>query len=277
MKHKRNHPLYIIKQMILIIKQMILPILIVFFANLSREKGWVLLTGTAVLLAIVFLFAILAWKNTVYYVENDVLFYENGILNKSKQGIFIDKITTINENQELIERIFQLSTFKVDAGSATKGNEIKLTINKKEAKLLKEALSHNKMDAGAGQAVPSLESFEPLTGCQLENTLPASESTYNTQEMQGKTEYHISVKELVLYAVMSNSFFAGLVFALAIVQFGQNISFVNSFMESSAMNQINHFLNTDIRNLDIAASITFILVLYSFIFFFHLLFPLLCQ
>ena len=142
-------------------------------------------------------------KNTVYYIENDVLFYQKGVLNKSKQGVGIDKITTINENQELIERIFGLSTFKVDAGSITKGNEIKLTISKKEAERLKEELEKGKIS----------------TYSQMEAPEKSDES---------KTEYHISSNELVLYAITSNSFFAGIVFLFAVWQFIEDIPFVKA-------------------------------------------------
>ncbi len=231
------------------IKQMILPILVVYFTNLKGDRGWLLLIGTVILLALLFLFAFLSWKNTFYYVENDILFYEKGILNKSKQGIGIEKITTINENQELIERIFQLSTFKVDAGSTTKGNEIKLTISKKEAETLREKLSKRKQ----------------VTNLQVSG---ASCDSDESSSMTAKTKYHISVKELALYAITSNSFFAGLAFVLAIWQLGQDIPFVKSFMEGPALNRINQYFASNVKGLSIPAIITFVfLVILAYVFF----------
>ena len=223
------------------IRQMILPILAIFFANLRGREGWMIALGIGVLLFVLLIFAFLSWKNTFYYVENDILFYQKGVLSKSKQGVSIDKITTINENQELIERIFQLSTFKVDAGSATKGNEIKLTISKKEAEILKEELGKNRVNTAVHEAAP---------------------------EEPNKTEYHISVKELILYAITSNSFFAGLIFLLAVWQFVEDIPFVKSFIEGPAGSWVNQHLDSTVQGLSVPAIITAVLfILVAYIFF----------
>lgn len=248
MKPKHNHPLYVIKQMITLLKQMIFPIIVVFFTNLKGQKTIIVILGIAVLLAVIGIFAFLSWQNTYYYVEKDVLFYEKGILNKSKQGIGLDKITTINENQELIERIFQLTTFKVDAGSATKGNEIKLTISRKEAQLLKNALSHHGID-------------ESIQAATLEmNEMSKVEET--------SIEFHINVKELVIYAIMSNSFFAGLAFVLAIWQFGQDIPFVKNLMDGPVANQINQYFNNNVKGLSITSLIAMVLIaVFAYLFF----------
>jgi len=228
------------------IKQMILPILAIFFANLRGREGWVIALGIAVLLIILLIFAVLSWKNTFYYVENDVLFYQKGVLSKSKQGISIEKITTINENQELVERIFQLSTFKVDAGSVTKGNEIKLTISKKEAEILKEQLGKSKINNPSQEAASEEPSESPVI----------------------KTEYRISIKELVLYAIASNSFFAGLVFLLAVWQFIEDIPFVKSFLEGPAGSWVNEHLDATVKGLSVPAVITAVLVvLFAYLFF----------
>jgi putative membrane protein len=211
------------------IKQMILPILALLFANLKGENVWILPAGMGALFLILLFFAFLSWKNTVYYIENGVLFYQKGVLSKSKQGIPTVKITTIHENQELIERIFRLSTFKVDAGSATQGNEIKLTISKTEAKVLREML---------GKVTGDLKTNEP-----------------------SKTEYHVSNKELVLYAVTSNSLFAGLLFVLAAWQLIEEVPFVNRFIEESAEEWIRQYLDTTIKGLSLSVVITAVLFL----------------
>lgn len=229
-------------------KQLILPILVAVFANFNMKNGWILIAGLGALFLLLLVFAVLSWKNAFYYVENGVLFYQKGVLSKSKQGIGIDKITTINENQELIERIFKLSTFKVDAGSATKGNEIKLTISKKEAELLKEELSKNKRPT--------------------EDATAAYPESYNAQSTETKTEYHISTKELILYAITSNSFFAGLIFVLTVWQFIQDIPFVNDFIEGFAGSWMSRQLDFAIKGLSVSAIITVLLFsIFAYMFF----------
>ena len=224
-------------------KQMIFPIIVVVFANFNMEKGWLILVGLGALFLFLLFCAFFSWKNTLYYVENGVLFYQKGVLSKSKQGIGIDKITTINENQELIERIFQLTTFKVDAGSATKGNEVKLTIRKEDAEILKEKLGKSKSKA--------------------EPNVPDS-----AQPIERKTEYRISAKELIVYAITSNSFFAGLVFVLAVWQFIQDIPFVNDFIEGPAGSWLNQQFDSTVKSLSVPAIITGVLfILFAYMFF----------
>jgi putative membrane protein len=248
MKAKHNHPLFIIKQILFMMKQMILPVLAVFFASLRGWEGWIIALGIGALLLTLLIFAVLTWKNTFYYIENDVLFYQKGFLSKSKQGVSIDKITTINENQELIERIFRLSTFKVDAGSVTKGNEIKLTISKKEAEILKEELGRSRINADSEAA-------------------PADDKRENDRQ-PALAEYHIGVEELILYAIASNSFFAGLIFVLAVWQFIDDIPFVKDFIEGFAGDWVNRHIDFAVEGLSAPAIITAVLlILFAYIFF----------
>ena len=212
------------------------------------REGWVIALGIGALLFILLILAFLSWKNTFYYIENDVLFYQKGFLSRSKQGISIDKITTINENQELIERIFRLSTFKVDAGSVTKGNEIKLTISKKEAEILKEELGKSKINPNS-EAVPAGDNGKD-------------------DDRSVRTEYHISIEELIIYAIASNSFFAGLIFVLAVWQFVGDIPFVKDFIEGLADGWMNQQLDSAVKGLSVPDIITAVLlILFAYIFF----------
>ena len=248
MESKHNHPLYIIKQIVFMMKQLILPILAVFFANLRGREGWVIALGIGALLFILLILAFLSWKNTFYYIENDVLFYQKGFLSRSKQGISIDKITTINENQELIERIFRLSTFKVDAGSVTKGNEIKLTISKNEAEILKEELGKSRINTKS-EAVPAGDNGKD-------------------DDQPVRPEYHISIEELIIYAIASNSFFAGLIFVLAVWQFVGDIPFVKDLIEGLAGGWVDQHLDSAVKGLSVPDIITAVLlILFAYIFF----------
>ena len=223
-------------------KQVILPILAIVFVNLRGQEGWVIALGISALFLVLLIVAFFSWKNTFYYIQNDVLFYQKGVLSKSKQGISLDKITTINENQELIERIFKLSTFKVDAGSVTKGNEIKLTISKKEAERLREELGKSRINFNSEIAA----SKKPTV----------------------KTEYRIDMKELILYAITSNSFFAGIIFLLAAWQFVEEIPFLKNLIESPVSSWVNQHFDSTVKGLSAPAIITAVLlILFVYIFF----------
>ncbi len=236
--------------MIQLVRQMIFPILIIFFTNLKDQRAWLVIAGTLLLMALLLGLAFLSWKNTLYYVENGTLFYEKGILNKSKQGISIDKITTINENQELIERIFQLTTFKVDAGSTTKGNEIKLTISQKEASRLKALLN-------------SRETRDNHLNSMNDN----AQSAASKLKENSKT-IHVQVNDLILYAVTSNSVFAGLFFVLATFQFAQEMPVVKQLMEGPGMERINQYLDANVKDMAVTQIIVVVVVLVLIYMFF---------
>ncbi len=224
---KRNHPLYVIKHMIEKIKQIIVPIFFLMIANLKNVTPLILIVGAVVLIILIILFAILNWKNSIYYIENETLIIEKGIFGKSKQAIAFDKITTMNESQELLEKIFGLATFKVDAGSATKGNEVKLTISHFEAEQLRQQMS-----------------------TKSQNIATDTKAMENTRGV-----YSLNYKDLLKYAVTNCNLLLGIVLVSTLLQFINDIPVIGDRLEKYLNGWKNVFNKMGLEHLPIRSMI----------------------
>ncbi|ABK60786.1 MULTISPECIES: PH domain-containing protein [Clostridium] len=91
----------------------------------------------------------LKWRTTKFTIENGMLNYNSGIVSKQRVSVPIDKITTIDLEQDLFERIFNVYKVKIDSGSLglnKDGSEIKIVLKKKSAFVLREVLRNNTYD-----------------------------------------------------------------------------------------------------------------------------------
>ena len=95
-----------------------LPFLVViFFGGKSTQSK--LFIGLGIAAAIGTIFSIIKFFRYYFYIENDELIIEQGVLNRSKTNVPFDRIQTINFEQNIIHRIFNVVMLKVDtAGSA---------------------------------------------------------------------------------------------------------------------------------------------------------------
>ena len=88
----------------------------------------------------------LKWRTTKFTIENGMLNYNSGIVSKQRASVPIDKITTIDLEQDLFERIFNVYKLKIDSGSLglnKDGSEIKIVLKKKSAFVIREVLRNN--------------------------------------------------------------------------------------------------------------------------------------
>ncbi|GGB66409.1 hypothetical protein GCM10007424_02980 [Flavobacterium suaedae] len=124
------------------------PVLLVWvfkFSSLDKSRV-ALIVGTVVVL--ISIIAYLKYRNFTFYIdeENDEFVLKDGILNKSRTTIPLEKIQQVNINQNLIQKFIGVHALEVDsAGSSKKEVTIK-AITHELALLLKERLlsSENK-------------------------------------------------------------------------------------------------------------------------------------
>ncbi|HEX3075537.1 MAG TPA: PH domain-containing protein [Lachnospiraceae bacterium] len=234
---KRNHPLYIVKMIFSIIKSFLLPMVVLFAVNL-KELSLVAVIGIAIILLLLMIgHAFLSWKNFTYQVNDDTLIIQKGILGSTKQAISLDKITTINESQELIERIFNLSTFKVDVGSATKGDELKLTLSHTESQLLRSQL---------------LSSSSSIAKSKSESRIMKEDSIQDNS-------IRISNNDLLKYAVINSNIFLGIIIATAIMQYINDFPFLNDWINSHLNGWTGKFTELGRANLPLGTTVLLIL------------------
>ncbi|MBD3581071.1 PH domain-containing protein [Flavobacterium selenitireducens] len=149
----------------------LLPILIVTAVNLNNKK---IIALTATLIGFFVLALIVGWcryRNFTFWIdeENEEFVITEGILNKSKTLIQLQKIQQVNIGQSLLQRIIGVYTLEVDtAGSNKKEGKIR-AISHQLAIALKERLLDNVArsvaqteSAGQNDDVPALESQKPF-------------------------------------------------------------------------------------------------------------------
>ncbi|WP_125152010.1 PH domain-containing protein [Clostridium rectalis] len=137
-KPTRNHWSFIVINILKNLKEFFIFILMIFIIKYN------------IYLIIVFsLFiiinSIVKWKNSVFYVKENMLVFKEGIFSKSKQEIPFHKISTVNIDKNFIDRILKTCTVKVDSGSAVAGEsdfEIKVKYDLGD-KIRQTVLSHS--------------------------------------------------------------------------------------------------------------------------------------
>lgn len=139
-KPLKNHWTYIFSKLITIVRDMMFLIIICFV-----KFPWYYTFAVAMCIIV---YAILNWTNIKFYIKENVLVIEEGILSRKKREIPLSKISTVDTTQTIIDRIFNTSTLKVDSGAVGAGDqEVKAVLNKNTAAALKEVLSQGKMEA----------------------------------------------------------------------------------------------------------------------------------
>lgn len=124
-----------------------LPLIFIWFLRAERMNGLYLWLGIIAVIVIVALIAFLRYINFTFYIdeENEEFVISEGVFNKSKTSIQLNKIQQVNISQNLIQRIINLYSLDVDtAGSDKKEGNIK-AISHTLAVSLKSKLLENEV------------------------------------------------------------------------------------------------------------------------------------
>lgn len=137
------------------------PILLVYIFKFDELNKSYLFLGLSVLLVAIGIVAYLKYLNFTFYLDdqNQEFVINEGILNKTKTIIQLNKIQQVNINQSLLQRIIGVYELDVDtAGSNTKEGKIK-AISHPLALALKASLIGN----GKNEAVSEKQKLESQT------------------------------------------------------------------------------------------------------------------
>jgi len=105
-----------------------LPIILIFFFKSEKVNLLFVIPGVLSSLVILGVFAYFSYLNFTFYIDedNEEFIINEGIFNKTKTAIQLDKIQQVNINQSLIQKIIGVYALEVDtAGSAKKEGSIK--------------------------------------------------------------------------------------------------------------------------------------------------------
>jgi uncharacterized membrane protein YdbT with pleckstrin-like domain len=122
-----------------------LPIILLYFFKIDKINYLFLVPGVLIALVILGIVAYFSYLNFTFFIdeENNEFIINEGIFNKTKTAIQLEKIQQVNINQSLIQKIIGVYALEVDtAGSAKKEGSIR-AISHHLALALKSRLLEN--------------------------------------------------------------------------------------------------------------------------------------
>ncbi|EJO5348593.1 PH domain-containing protein [Clostridium botulinum] len=141
----KNHWSFAIESIFNEIKSL-LPFIIILF--LFKHNIYII----AVILLLTIVVSIFQWQKTIFYIKDNMIVFQCGLLSKSKQEIPFDKISTINIDKNFLDKLFNVCTLKIDSGSAvSEKTDLKIKVkcnlsNKIRQTILSNSTSHNKKE-----------------------------------------------------------------------------------------------------------------------------------
>ncbi|MFC5602158.1 PH domain-containing protein [Sporosarcina koreensis] len=234
-KRYKLHWVTAVIEMLKTLKEAILPLVVLIFANGWKGGG----TGLwyvdylsfiifGVLIVGLFVSGIIKWKRFEYWFEDDELRIESGLFVKKKRYIPFDRIQSLDYTEGIFHRPFGLVKVKVEtAGSSSaKQAEGELTaITKDAAKCVETEMAEAKKRQREVQAV------EGETADSLEE-MPVVEET---EETKFRKIFTMTTKDLLVLATTSGG--VGVILsgaAIFLSQFGELLPFEWMFEEISA-------------------------------------------
>ncbi|QAT42501.1 PH domain-containing protein [Aminipila luticellarii] len=153
------------------------------------------------IIMIFFVFNLLRWWKTKIYIEGDTLIVERNQLSQSKTTVKLSSISTVNLQQNIFEKIFDVYTLQLDINSS-------VTANKTDFSLIFE-------DQTAFAFRDYILSY--LDNGITFNEIPSESASSHSYGMEKNSEQIISFpfKEVLRHCVLSFSFLGG-VYAIAI-------------------------------------------------------------
>lgn len=139
------------------------PIFVVYLFKPTAMSGLVMAGIFAALFALISIGAFLRWRNFTFYLDdvNEEFVISEGVFNKSRTVIALDKIQQVNITQSLIQRIIGVHGLEIDtAGSQTEEAKIKAVTHALALALKAQLLDNEKRNATATDASISPEMAE---------------------------------------------------------------------------------------------------------------------
>ncbi|KYC68838.1 hypothetical protein CHCC20441_0276 [Bacillus licheniformis] len=165
---RRMHPaaviLNFIKGLVETVKNFIIPFGVVIFLNQSQTVKMIAIAAAVLFFIALVVTSIIKWSKFTYRIEEDELRIEEGLINKKKRYIPIERIQTINTSAGLIQQMFKLVKLQVETASGGTEAEVSLVaITQAEAERIQQALFERKKaaeDTGTDVPVPLEETAE---------------------------------------------------------------------------------------------------------------------
>lgn len=237
-EYKKNHICFIFEEVVKSIKGLFV-FIVLCFANLD-EGG---IYGVLILILLCVINSILKWIMIEFYINNNELIYKSGIINKKKLEIPFNKINTIDINKNIIDKMFNICTLKVDTGAVKEvGQEIKIKINKEEAYKIRNFIN----GINSKSVYEDLEKIESPTNRAFSKT--------------------ISFKEIFLYSISKSKILWAVGGIFFIGDFLKNLE--ETFKISITNNIVENVEIERLFSIGLVKSIGMVILLFMFIYIF---------
>lgn len=122
------------------------PIFLVMFFNSEEGETPFWAQAFIALGAFAAVTSIIRYFKFYFYVENDELVIEQGVLSKSKLNVPVDRIQTVNFQQGILHQVFNVVSIEIDTAGST-GNEFSIqALTKEKAELLRRFVESQKRE-----------------------------------------------------------------------------------------------------------------------------------
>ncbi|MCD3194653.1 PH domain-containing protein [Clostridium botulinum C] len=220
-KGYRNHPYTIIINTINDMKIVIPFILLIIFKFQFKQ----LIIG--ILLIFLCFKNFFKWKNTKFNIEGGILKYKSGIIYKKKLEIAINRISTIDLGQDIVQGILNVYRVKIDSGSVglgKEGSEIDI--------ILKEDLALNIRDFIRKSINPISNNNKNYYNVSLNKEICINENT--------KDKFTISNKELFISAITKNNIGVGVGLLIA---FHKILEKIDDIFNINILNKVSKYID----------------------------------
>lgn len=192
--------------------------LFIFFILMFSVRKAAVYIGMGILIIGLVIKAIKKWKDTEFYIEENLLVYKTGILRSTKQEIPFNKIDTIDVGKSLVDRIFNICTVKINTGNVTeKETEFNMKLKYSLAEELREIILSSK------------------TGNESDLDLLDKKDEKNLEKV-------ISIKEIVIYAVTKGKLAWALGGFFAVMNFADDFE---KFAKTSIIKDLGQSISID--------------------------------
>ncbi len=181
---KRQHPLWILYQIGVSVKEVIVPVLIFFVFNIRNEALWVKLGSIALILYIIFRIVtiLFQWKNHTYLFTDKNVEVTEGRFVSNKRYIALNRIQSHQQQTSVFHRLVGLTSLSLITGTSSDNAVIKFEmISNKEAERIKRIIQVKKLNTPEDD----------------------NERNEKVAKDQQKLHYKISFREIFLIALTS--------------------------------------------------------------------------
>lgn len=141
MRYKKQHPYFLLKEIVSSVKEFILALLVLISAVFAKGRnGKILFLIIALIVIAIIVFTIIIWKNNVYSFDETGMHLNEGLIERKSRYIPSDKIHTMDMDSNLIQRLFGVVTIRIDTASGGKEAEVCLILSENEAEHIKKVL-----------------------------------------------------------------------------------------------------------------------------------------